>query len=81
MIFGKSSFATGDLFGTKKVLERYEQSSIPAAKDTEVLSYSPAISQLKQENGVIKFTNRFSKTPNQAHKKGADKTLDTTSKG
>lgn len=85
MIFGKSSFATGDLFGTKKVLEKYENqsqhSSKPSADGGDLSNYSPSIAQVTQSNGVVKFTNRFNKTPNTSNKNSTNKTLDTTSKG
>lgn len=62
LFFGKSSFATGDLFGTKKVMTRFEeqQSSPPGQEENKVetTAYTAAISKVKKENGVIKYTNR-----------------------
>ncbi len=65
MIFFKSSFSTGDVFGTKKIMNEYEQKAaekpIEKTVNFEVSSYSKSISTIRQENGVMKFTNRFNK--------------------
>ena len=63
MFFEKSSFATGDIFGTKKIMTEFEekQKQLPVKDQKNVFVYSAAISKVKQDNGVMQFTNRFSK--------------------
>ncbi len=69
MIFFKSSFATGDLFGTKKVMSQYQEQAKQQAAPAEVKAstYSAAISKTTQENGVVKFTNRFTQQKKGKH--------------
>jgi zona occludens toxin (predicted ATPase) len=72
MIFFKSSFATGDIFGTKKIMDQYadqsqQATSDSAAKTTEV--YSAAISKTLQENGVVKFSNKHAQIIAQQDRK------------
>ncbi len=61
MFFFKSSFSTGDVFGTKKIMDSYEgksqanTSSLPKEQDS--LSYSKNLSKVYQESGVVKYTN------------------------
>lgn len=69
MLFGKSSLATGDIFGTKKVMDAYQEktAAINKPKAIQQTSYSKAISQMRQPNGVMKFTNRFSHQQRGTH--------------
>jgi zona occludens toxin (predicted ATPase) len=62
MFFEKSSFATGDIFGTGKIMTEFEakRKAIPMEIEKDVMFYSAAISKIPQKNGVMKFTNRFS---------------------
>lgn len=63
MFFGKSSFATGDIFGTKKIMNTYEeQAKAPKQeKKQNSLLYTKHLEKVVQDNGVVKFTNRFMK--------------------
>jgi hypothetical protein len=69
MFFEKSSFATGDIFGTQKIMTEFEErrQELPIKDQENILIYSAAISKVKQDNGVMKFTNRFSQ-----HKRAKD---------
>ncbi len=62
LFFGKSSFATGDLFGTKKVMTQFDEKQKASVEQVQQESqaevYTAAISKVTQENGVIKYTNR-----------------------
>lgn len=61
LLFFKSSFATGDIFGTKKIIENAENMKEPdnlnALTETEYQHYSANI-KIKTNNGIRKYSNR-----------------------
>ncbi|SHO45309.1 zonular occludens toxin domain-containing protein [Desulfopila aestuarii] len=62
MLFGKSSLATGDIFGTKKVMASFDKKTAQK-KEMKVAPnparYSDSIIIKEQKNGVRKFSNRI----------------------
>ena len=73
LVFFKSSFATGDLFGNKAVIDAYEEKKNAAPQKTKALqnpqdaasitpytSHTPSIVKVVEKSGHIRFSNRVS---------------------
>ena len=64
LFFGHSSFATGDLFGTKKVMHQYTEQKEnpelvkPEQEQQQVEMYTSQITKITGEDGTVKYTNR-----------------------
>lgn len=62
MLFGKSSLATGDLFGSKQVMTAYQQKKSTPAKNQPAAVRLESITPIDR-GGQLVFTNRKKETP------------------
>jgi len=62
MLFGKSSLATGDLFGSKQAMTAYQQKKTTPAKNIPAAARLDAITPIDR-GGQLVFTNRKKETP------------------
>lgn len=63
MLFSKSSFATGDLFGTDKVMKQYAQQKTMSTKPgqankDQAPAVAPAGVRPMDRNGLLVYTNK-----------------------